>query len=434
MASLRAQLTAWLAGLLTITAVLAGLAVGYATLQEQNRLLDDQLRQIALSVGDTPSAAGSDSRITAGANPNDRIAVQITRRDGVPLRSSDPSVTIAIRQQTGFTENADGDIIWRTFTLVTADRIIQVSQDTDFRTDIMRAAALNTMLPTGLLIPLSWLLIGLVVQRGLRPLNELSDELRATGGAERVKLPSELLPSELRPLADAANGLLDRQHELLKMRETFISDAAHQLRTPIAGLVLQLQNLKRQLPVQPDGTFRALEQGLARITALAGQLLNLARAEASASPLRRVQLCEAVRAAMAGAVEFAISRKIDLGLSEEVQATVEGDAIDISMLLANLIDNAVRYTPEGGSVDVRIASCADGCCVSIADTGHGIPEDELQRVFDRFHRVAPSSSEGSGLGLAIVQALAQRIGAAVTLANRIDGPGLDATVVFRSAD
>jgi len=433
MASLRAQLTAWLAGLLTITAILAGLATGYATLREQDRLLDDQLRQIALSVGDTPSAAGSDSRVTAGVNPDDRIAVQITRRDGALLRNSDPSATIAVKQRTGFTENADGDIVWRTFTLVTAERIIQVSQDTDIRSDILRAAALNTMLPIGLLIPLSWLLVGLVVQRGLRPLNELSDELQVSGRAERVKLPSELLPSELRPLADAANVLLDRQHELLRMRETFISDAAHQLRTPIAGLVLQLQNLKQQLPVQADGTFRDLERGLTRLATLSGQLLNLARAEAPASPHQRVNLGEAVRSAMADAVELAIARTIDLGLSEEVPATVQGDAIDISMLLANLIDNAVRYTPPGGSVDVRITAGSGSCTVSIADTGPGIPEVDIPRAFDRFQRLAPSCGEGSGLGLAIVQALAQRLGVVVNLKNRSDGPGLEATVVFKAA-
>lgn len=431
MRSLTGQLMAWLMAVITVTAVLAGFATAYVSYNEQNRLLDDQLRQIALSVGDTPSAAGNASRVIAGVNPGDRIAVQIAAAGGQLIRQSDLSASIPIQDLTGFSEHLDGDILWRTFTLVTERRTIQVSQDTAVRTDIVSAAALNTILPIALLVPLSWVVVGLAVNRGMRPLGDFSRRLSASDGAERPKLPAEQLPRELKPLANAANTLLDRQHELLEMRETFISDAAHQLRTPIAGLLLQLQNLKHDLPQEISGELRNLETGLTRLSLLSAQLLNLARAEAPSSQHSFLRLSDAVRDALSSVINLADARSIDIGLTEEAEAWLAGETVDATMLIASLLDNAVRYTPPGGSVEVRITVRGGFCILTVSDTGPGIAEDELGQVFDRFHRGRQNAGDGSGLGLAIVAALARRLSATVELRNRETG-GLEATVKFPS--
>jgi two-component system OmpR family sensor kinase len=292
---------------------------------------------------------------------------------------------------------------------------------------------LNTVLPIIFLIPLSWILVGWVVRRLLRPMQDLTMALRARQAVSNETLNSNGLPGEVVPLVDAMNGLLLRQQELLEFRQRFISDAAHQLRTPLTALHLQLENLKQAIHGGKGSLLlEPLTHGLSRMAGLLEQLLKLARAEEPHGQTQDslVSLSDVVRESMAGVYELAVAKCVDVGVTADAGVIVRGSAHDLSMLFGNLLDNAVRYTPEGGKVDVEILANGNDASVTIRDSGPGIPDSAMALVFDRFYRHNPQSADGSGLGLAIVVALAARNGADVKLQNCSNGGGLIARVAF----
>jgi two-component system, OmpR family, sensor kinase len=436
MNTLRGQFTAWFIGLITVIGVAGGIGAGYVSLNEQNAFLDDQLRQIALSVGDTPSAAGKSSQIIAGVDPDDRIVVHILDNDMKTIRNSDPTVGIPVERTTGFYDHVDAGLRWRTFTLIAENRVVQVSQETEPRTSAAFDSMLNTVLPIALLIPFSWILVGWLVKRLLTPLQILAAALLARQVGSNVKLSAEGIPGEVAPVVDAMNDVLVRQHELLEFRQRFISDAAHQLRTPLTALTLQLGNLKQSLRGKNGATqLRPMEQGLNRMSGLLSQLLKLARAEEpqKPEPVDITELGGVARTCLVDVYQSAAAKMIDLGLNTDAAIMVQADRLDLVMLVTNLLDNAIRYTPNRGKVDVDMYAGGNEAVVMITDTGPGIPEEALAFVFNRFYRHNPSTDEGSGLGLSIVEALAARNGAQVNLQNRKDATGLIAQVTFKLA-
>jgi two-component system, OmpR family, sensor kinase len=434
MRSLRVTLAIWFIGLFTVVGLLAGAGTLYVSLRQQNALLDDQLRQIALSVSDSPSAVGESSRITSGANLDDEIVIHIRDKEMRTIRNSNPDVDIPAETQTGFSNHVSEDSEWRTFTLIAETRVIQVSQLTAIRKQAAMESALSTLLPIFLLIPLSWISVGWVLARVLRPLGGLASDLKNAQSSEGVRLAMDGIPSEVVPLVSAMNDLLERQKELMAAQERFISDAAHQLRTPVTALTLQVENLQRSVPDASMGAaFTQMRAGLARMSALLGQLLKLARIEApqATGDAASADLSDIVRTALADAFPLAEDKNIDLGLEKDISVNVGGERLDLVMLVGNLIENAVRYTPRGGKIDIEVSAASGEACVSVTDTGPGIPEDALPRVFERFYRHAPQDAAGTGLGLSIVMALAARCGAEVSLQNRTGETGLVAKVTFK---
>jgi two-component system, OmpR family, sensor kinase len=434
MKTLRGQLTAWFIGLITIIGVAASVGTGFVSFNEQSGFLDDQLRQIALSVGDTPSAAGESSQVIAGANPEDHIVVHILDNNMKTIRNSDPAIDIPIENVTGFYDHVSAGVAWRTFTLIAENRVVQVSQQTELRTAAAFSSMLNTILPIALLIPLSWIFVGWVVKRLLNPLLNLAAALLARQTASNIVLSSKGIQDEIVPLVDAMNNLLVRQHELLEFRQRFISDAAHQLRTPLTALNLQMENLKVAMSGRSDSaSLGPMQQGLSRMSALLSQLLKLARADEphTLMNLDVVNLSEIVRASLADVHELAATKSIDLGLTADVDVKIRGEPLDLIMILGNLLDNAIRYSPKGGKVDVEILLSESDAQVNIRDTGPGIPDSAMALVFNRFYRHSPTGTDGSGLGLSIVAALTARNDAEVSLQNRGDRQGLIATVRFR---
>ena len=228
------------------------------------------------------------------------------------------------------------------------------------------------------------------------------------------------------------NGLLDRLRRLIDQQRAFVADAAHQLRTPLTALALEVGNLRSG----PDGSMPPdrlafVEAAARRASALVGQLLRLARQEAE--PHRSSQpvlLAESVVEAIEALAPLAIARGIDLGLVARVEARALGDREDFRSLIEALLENAVRYTPEGGVVDIEMRAEPGGTTILIRDTGPGIPPEALPRIFERFFRVEGQEAEGSGLGLAIADLIARRHGVALALANRADRPGVEARLLF----
>ncbi|MEP7275418.1 MAG: ATP-binding protein, partial [Betaproteobacteria bacterium] len=272
------------------------------------------------------------------------------------------------------------------------------------------------------------------VGRGLSPLETMSRALGKRRPDALAPLAERGLPDELRPLAASLNALLARLDAALGAQRRFTADAAHELRTPLAALVLQL-DVARRVGDDPArvAAYDDLEGGVARASHLVDQLLTLARVEpeALATLATACDLPALAKEAIVARGALAAGKRIDLGLARETPALVRGDPASLSILLSNLLDNALRYTPEGGRVDVAIDRAGDGGAVLVVtDTGPGIPPDERERVFDRFHRGADAPATGSGLGLSIVKRIADAHGASIALGDPADHAGLCVSVHF----
>ena len=434
MRSLRGRLLLWLLGLLTSVGVLAGFGAYVLNRSEVGRSLDAQLQQIALNIGDTrsPSSANGGG---VSLDPEDALVVTIWDRLG-QRRSSDYSVFIPRQTEAGFATLQGSGEAWRSYALVEVDRTVQVAQREVVREEFAADSAWRAVLPILVLLPLLLLLVGWTVARGLSPLHGLTAKLRRWGTAGTDPLPIAGVPDEVLPLVLAMNELIARLHAQLEFRQQFISDAAHELRTPLTALRLQVNNLRatfdegaRKLAVDE------MERGLRRTSDMVAQMLDLARAEAAPNDekIGPIDLQEAIAGSLQDVIQLANEKQIDIGLNASAMAKVKGDPGETRTLLKNLLDNAVRYSPAGSSVDIVIERSADRIVVEVRDTGPGIPSGLLDRVFDRFFRVLGANVEGSGLGLPIVRAIADRCGATVTLRNRTDLSGLVARVSFNEA-
>jgi two-component system OmpR family sensor kinase len=295
-----------------------------------------------------------------------------------------------------------------------------VAQDLAVRRQMAGGLALRSVLPVAVMAPLLMLVVGWVITRSLQPVARVRRQLSARDAADLSPVSEAGLPDEVRPLVQELNALFGRVGRAFATQRHFVADAAHELRSPLAALKLQAQALQRA----PDAAGRELaaariSAGIDRATRLMEQLLSLAREEASAASGARagpVRLADMARLALADAAPAAQSRRIDLGLQHADDAVVDGHPEALRMLLRNLIHNAVKYTPEGGRVDVGVhAQAAGGARLLVEDSGPGIDAAERERVFDRFYRVPGTESTGSGLGLAIVRAVAEQHGAQVAL-------------------
>jgi two-component system OmpR family sensor kinase len=303
------------------------------------------------------------------------------------------------------------------------------------REQIAAAAALRMITPVLLLLPALGLLIWLAVGRGLRPLEAVASAVQARTPAALQPLSDRGVPREVRPLVEALNDLLRRLGSALEAQRRFVADAAHELRTPLTALSLQVQLVERAASGEERAaTLAAVKSGLARATRVVEQLLTLARQEPEAGgrPEAEIDLCELARLVIAGLIPLAEAKAMDLGMTRAEPVRVTGDREALRVLLANLVDNAVRYTPERGRVDISTFVAEGGAVIEVTDTGPGIPADERERVFDRFYRRAGGGAAGSGLGLAIVKAIAERHGATVELTEAPSG-GLAVRIIFREA-
>jgi two-component system sensor histidine kinase TctE len=276
------------------------------------------------------------------------------------------------------------------------------------------------------------------IDRGLRPLATLQHEISSRSHRDLSPLPESNAPGEVRALVRAMNDLLARLASALSAQQRFTADAAHQLRTPLAGIKTQAELALRQDRLDDvQHTLRQLNTATGQTTHLINQLLSLARSEPAVSraqATQRINLHELARDTTTEWVPRALARNIDLGFDgSALPATIEGDAVLVRELLSNLLDNAIRYTQPGGQVTVRVAIADSAVTLSVEDNGPGIPPAERERVFERFHRVLGNGGEGCGLGLSIVREIAQSHGAETRLAAGKNGNGTVVTVSFRQA-
>jgi signal transduction histidine kinase len=435
MTALRSRLLAWLLGLLTLMAALAGVVAYISDRDDVDDTLDTQLRQIALNVGSFDFPVGLHADDGASIDPEDEFVVTVWDGAGAP-RSSDPSFRTARPAGAGYTNFETAGENWRGYTRVVGDKAILVAERMTVRDELAASSAARAVLPIAALIPLSWLLVGWVVGRVLRPVRGVTEQLKQWGNNQSSPLSLAEVPDEILPLALATNDLVTRLQAQLEFRERFISDAAHELRTPLTALRLQASNLAVSFPsLEQQALIDEMLGGVRRMSGLVGKLLELARADSSvrAHKLVLVDLSEASAAAIQEVMPLANAKEIDIGVVAANHELILADPEELRTLIGNLADNAVRYTPKGGIVDIAITSIADQVVLEIRDTGPGIPKESMEQVFGRFVRLPGGGAEGSGLGLSIVKAVADRCGARIALDNRHDRSGLVARVSFDRA-
>ena len=432
----RTLLVSLMAGVVAI-ALLASAATYMTARREIGELLDLQLKQLAYSTriddlvrGRQP---GLDPRTDTAADGVTELVTQIWDRDGVLVYWTQPGTGLPVPATPGYATLHLNHRDWRVFTLVQGTHALQVAQAVDEREAIATRTALRTLLPFAVFVPLFGAMIWFAVGRGLRPLDTMSRAVGKRRPDALAPLAERGLPEELQPLAASLNALLARLDGALGAQRRFTADAAHELRTPLAALKLQL-DVARRVGDDPArvAAYDDLEGGVERASHLVDQLLTLARVEPEALATRAAD-CDIVALAKEAIVArggLAAEKHLDLGLARETPARVYGDSASIAILLSNLFDNALRYTPSGGRIDVAVDADGGAAILTVADTGPGIPPDERERVFDRFYRGGGNRAPGSGLGLSIVKRIADAHGATVSLGAPEDGSGLVVTVRF----
>ncbi len=335
----------------------------------------------------------------------------------------------------GFADLAIGAHRWRVFTLLNDDRTqVRVGERYDSRREISHALAIEAIVPFAIGLPLLALLVGWAVRLGLRPLRELADRLVERRPDNTRALAIENAPREMEPVIAALNGLLGRVRELLQHERQFTANAAHELRTPLAGALMHVENA--QAAATPAVTADALDkagQGLARLTRIVNQMLELARwdAAAAAHEFRAVDLRRCVDEELQELGALAADKDIEIVINSVPAACIiDGWEPGLRALLRNLLDNAIRYSFAGGRVTIDIAPNENGTRLSIADHGPGIEPARRAAMFERFQRGAEGVSEGSGLGLSIVARIAELHHARITLADIDAHAGLRVDVDF----
>jgi two-component system OmpR family sensor kinase len=433
MTSIRRKLVIALLGAISVAQLFGALAFYQGTQEEVGALFDYQLRQFALSVRDQAFHNTFAPPVETGDEDFDFV-IQVWNPEGVRLYYSNPHRTLpGLAQQSGYATIDTPEGAWRVFSTRLFNQVIQVAQPMEVRNRMALATAAHLLIPFLALVPVLGFLSWSLVTRELRPIKRLARAVAARSPNTLTPIPERHVPEEVLPLVRSLNDLLGRLAEAIATQKAFIADAAHELRTPIAALQLQVQLLERVTTEQDRRLQLAdLKSGVVRAGHAVHQLLTLARQEPDAAlkTSQRVSLPDLVNRVVIDHTSVARARDIDLGLTAMEPLSIHGDPEGLRVLLANLVDNAIRYTPTGGRVDISVMTEAERTVMQVDDSGPGIPESERPRVFDRFYRGENQQVPGTGLGMAIVKAIADRHRATVELCKSPTG-GLRVKVVFQ---
>lgn len=458
MRSLRRTLLIWVLGALSLGSVALALVTYASTLEEMNEVFNETLRQTALALADYEHSdvdverrPGSPSPEDIHARRGDAEIVTLTwSLAGVRRFVSDPRIDIPLARASGLARVRIDGATWYVHTIVESNGIVQAAQRAGARREAAAEAASKLLIPLLLLVILIGFLLAVALRRGLRPLDRSVQDVATRSAASMRAIDMSALPLEIHPLVGAINGLLARLATSFSAQQRFVADAAHELRTPVTALRLQMQLLERaSQPQEREAAMADLARGIERAEHLLRQLLHLSRAEPQA-PVPRLeavslrQLARSVVGTFSKAAEHAgIDIGVDAGDGPD-EVLVDGDREMLRVMLNNLVDNALRHTPAGGVVDVEVGRTEAGePILRVRDTGPGIDAADLPHVFDRFYRAADRTGdapgrEGSGLGLSIVAAILKLHGARIGLRNaghptsdRNRGSGLVCEILFR---
>ena len=436
--SLKRRLLGFILVAILLAAVLQAVTAYRGALRQADALFDDHLQQMALSLrGGIPLGLPPDGPAEdAGYD----LLVQIWGQDGTQIFRSNRSA-LPPRAVLGFSDVEAHGNRYRVYTLQTPLQTVQIAQDLSARTARARALALRAVLPFAWLTPLLMLAVWWIIRRSLAPIEQTRRVVASRAANDFSPLEDVGLPDEVRPLVDELNLLFGRVRQAFEAQKNFVADAAHELRSPLTALKLQAQALRRvdADPAAREAAVARLNLGLDRAIRGVEQLLLLAREEAGSAQAsdvaEPVYLQSVITLAVADVLPQARLKNMDLGLADSPLAqqmpTLQGQPEALRILLRNLLENAVKYTPPGGQVDVSFDVQQGQPVLTVEDSGPGIAPENRPRVFDRFFRASDTAQEaGSGLGLAIARAIADRHGALLVLGDSERLGGLKVEVRF----
>lgn len=403
-----------------IIAVMAGIFSFVSAFNEAHELQDDTLRQVAVLFDrqHVPLAYFGNNEHAKDSDEESRVIVQYLADGRTVAGQSNGGKTLPLS-----TTLLDGlhtlELTGESFrvlvkTTSNGERIA-VAQETGVRDEIARDSALRTLMPFLILVPVLLLIVADLVRKLFRPIALLSAEIDRRAEQELHPVEEHHLPAEVRPFVVAINRLLARIDRSMEIQRRFVADAAHELRTPLAALLLQAERLS-EADMSPPARERlmALRRGIERGRSLLDQLLTLAKAQAELDrPKAPVSIQHVYRDVLENLMPLAEAKQIDIGVVGNEDARIPVNELDLTAIVKNLVDNAIRYTPNGGKVDLSVTVAEDRATLKIQDSGPGIQIAERERVFDPFYRTPGSEQTGSGLGLSIVKVISKRMGAEI---------------------
>jgi two-component system, OmpR family, sensor kinase len=432
--SIRANLVLWVVGTLALGTVVVLAATYVLTRNQVGRLFDEELKQVALAVHLRED--WTQTRRVRIARPGFALSVRAYDNTGrvyfeTALPSLPSDVPQTFNEGLAFVGTVEG--FWRVYTHVTDEGTVQVGQAVATRDVLARELSLSVLTPMLLLIPVLGLVVAWALKRGLQPLHDTSRRVSDRDAARLDPLPTDNVPRELLPLVQQINGLFVRLEGAFGAQRRFLADAAHELRSPVAALALQVQLAERaQSPAARSAALRELARGVERSRRLVQQLMDFARLD-SAAPLQAfaaVNLASIARDVVGGYAARAEAQDVDLGVDATAALHAFAAEAELRSLVENLVDNALRYAPAGSAVTVSVHGVDEMIELRVVDAGRGIPATERERVFERFHRVAGDATQGTGLGLAIVKAIVERHHGSIALADADPQAGLPGLAVY----
>ena len=439
--SLQRRLSWALGVAILVVAVLAGGFSFVSAFHAANALQDDTLHQVAALFDRQRLAPHQEQDHGQSPAPDEETRVVVQHLSEGTHATGDDDTGPVLPLPEGLPDGLQTlEVAGETFRVLVATtdlgKRIAVSQETAVRNANAQGSALRTLVPLLVLVPVL-LLVADLVKKMFSPLAALSADIDGRAGQDLQPVEETGLPSEVRPFAAAINRLLLRVDSSMQAQRRFVADAAHELRSPLTALSLQAERLA-EVPLSEPARERlgALRQGIARGRNLLEQLLSLARAQAAptvnAAALPGVSLQHICRRVLEDLLPLAEARHIDLGVEGSEDAQVQASETELLTVARNLVDNAIRYTPVGGKIDLSVSREKHCAVLTVADSGPGIALQERERIFDPFYRTPGSGPVGSGLGLAIVQAVVQRLNGHITLdfSDVQQGCGLRVAVHF----
>jgi len=351
-----------------------------------------------------------------------RLRFQIWHADGKLLLRSANAPRTPLTEAEGFSETRDEEGHWRHFSMWNTEHNIQVqvSENHHIRDELIGHIAWRLLFPALFGLPLIGLWVWLATRQGLASLNGLAGQIASRAPQQLQPIVPATAPNEIRPMLEALNSLFKRVETALETERRFTADAAHELRTPLAALQAQLQvALRARDSEERDRSLMQLQSGLSRASHLVDQMLQLARLdpESGLPDPQAVDLGEITEAVCAELGILILDKNLDFDFTTEAGCIVTGQSEWLRVLIRNLVDNAIRYTPPGGRVRVAINRDKASYRLEVTDSGPGIPQEEREAVQRRFHRLNQTEQPGSGLGLAIVARIAELHGARLELGD-----------------
>jgi two-component system sensor histidine kinase QseC len=444
MISIRRRLLIGLIGLFTLGWLVVMAATYIESRNEVAKLFDAQLEHaaqirvilwvVANSLDDVQNVKAFEGAQTRRNPREEGLSFQVHK--GKQLLFHTPGTPSFLSPYTqGYSDENLNDHDWRVYTVVepTQSLTVQAGEPYTIRNHLIYEITRNALYPLLLAIPLLAAMIWLGVGRGLSPLKKVSNQVAQRTPSHLNPIETRQVPSEIKIFVDELNMLLGRLREAFDKERQFTANAAHEIRTPLASLKTHAQvALRSKENSDREERLRQIIRGVDRMTHLVEQLLTLARLdyEAQEQKFERVDLASLTREVLAEVAPMAIAKNVDLSLVESSRGEVTGNPVGLAVLVRNLVDNAIRYTPQAGTVEVEVRSGQDGVLLLVTDNGPGIPAGERQHVFDRFYRGQANDALGCGLGLSIVARIVKLHGAAITLNDVPSGSGLQVRVGF----